>query len=152
MRAHQTQNTPDPEHSRTQDSRTHETQNPRELLRSAAFCVHLRSARTHLRSAAFCALLRSAAFCDLRSSPEHRSCVLRSGSLRSAAFWDPAFCCVLRSAAFWHPAFCCVLRCAACRVLGSAQLRPSLGQDSELTRTTQTYPPPSSGRRLGELN
>ena len=112
------ENSPEPEPTRTRTHQNSEFQNSPAFwlrsgpLRSAAFWVLLRSARTHpafwlrsgpLRSAAFWVLLRSGrtqnpAFCVLDP------CVLlRSGILRSAAFWvllrsrSAAFCVLLRS-------------------------------------------------------
>ena len=81
-------------------TRTHQNPNSPELRIPELTCV-----LAEFWAPAFCCVLGSAAFWQ-----NSKSCVLRSGSLRSAAFWDPAFCCVLGSAAF---AFCCVLRSAA---------------------------------------
>ena len=131
------QNTNTAEHRNTEHARTRTRQNTGKqntavfilrsrALRSAAFCVPIRSLRERLRSFCVPGALRSAAFCvllrslreRLRSAAFQGSCVL----LRSAfcCVLDPAFCCVLRSRL---AAFCCVLgscvplRSVFCRVL-----------------------------------
>ena len=118
VRTRQNSNSPELELTRTQKSRTTPAFWLRSgPLRSAAFCVQLRSARTTpafwLRSG----LLRSAAFCVLlRSDQNSKFCVL-----------SELACVLLRSGILRSAAFCVLPRSAACCVLGSAQLWPSPG-------------------------
>ena len=121
-RSYEVRNTPEHEHSRTRTQQNTDTTEHAvfccvpTVLRSAVFCVLLRSGRTQSCSAAFqgiCVPLRSA-FCCV---PTEHGCVL----LRSRG---SAFRCVLRSAAFWilrSAAFCVpgLLRSAAFCVLRS---------------------------------